>query len=89
MIRSVRTIGFGFGLSMGIIDLMINIHKHRPSAFFSFFHMALPLAVAVFLTLLVYLIFWFLIGNALRRFFQLDKHYLSMASAVFLGILFV
>jgi len=89
MIRSVRTISLGFGLSMGIIDLMINIHKHRPSAFFSFFHMALPLAVAVFIMLVVYLIFWFLMGNALRRFFQLDKHALSMASAVFLGILFV
>jgi arylsulfatase A-like enzyme len=89
MIRSVRTIGFGFGLSMGIMDVMINIHKNRPSAFFSFFHTALPLAVAVFIMLVVYLIFWFLMGNALRRYFQLDKHALSMASAVFLGILFV
>ena len=89
MIRSVRTIGFGFGLSIGIMDIVINIHKNRPSAFFSFFNTALPLAVAVFIMMVVYLIFWFVMGNALRRFFQLDKHALSMASAVFLGILFV
>ena len=87
-LQNIIIIGLFLGLSVGFLDVMINMSSGPPRlSSFSFVLVQIVATVVVFF--IIYLCIWFLIIIQITRLLKIELLPLAISIALFLGITFI